>query len=106
MFCYSIVMSVIRRICAFYSRQVHVIAVLLGLAFAALYAIKADPGSVSFDLFALFYGGITGYAVAGFFMVPVFIFLKFTGDDQRPAETTSAMEALLFRRHKKKAGKD
>ena len=62
--------------------------------------------TISFDLFVLYYGGLAGYAVAGSLMVPVFICLKLAGIEQRPSETSTAMEALLFRRRKRKGRQD
>jgi len=72
--------------------------------FALCFALTGDPGSISFDLFVLFYGGLAGYTVAGLLMVPVFLVLKFAGGEEQPSETTTAMEALLFRRRKRKGG--
>ena len=88
-------------LCGFYTRHVHLIALILSAAFAAYLAVTGDPGSISFDLFVLFYGGLTGYAVAGCLMVPVFLFQKITGVESAPNEVTSAMESVLFRRRKK-----
>ena len=88
-------------LCGFYTRHVHLIALLLSTAFAAYFAVSGDPGSISFDLFALFYGGLAGYAVAGCLMVPVFLFQKIAGVESAPNEVTSAMEGVLFRRRKK-----
>ena len=77
---------------------------MLGLGFALLFALTANPGEIAFDLFALFYGGIVGFAVAGFLMIPVFLILKFLGGDVQPEGTTSALESILFRRPKRKGG--
>ena len=88
-------------LCDFYTRHVNLIALLLSAAFAAYFAVKGDPGSISFDLFVLFYGGLAGYTVAGFLMVPVFLFQRIAGVESAPNETTSAMEGVLFRRHKR-----
>ena len=88
-------------LCSFYARHVHLIALLLSAAFAAYFAVTGDPGSISFDLFVLFYGGLAGYAVAGCLMVPVFLFQKVAGVGSAPNEVTSAMEGVLFRRRKK-----
>jgi len=88
-------------LCDFYTRNVHLIALLLSAAFAAYFAVTGDPGSISFDLFVLFYGGLAGYAVAGCLMVPVFLFQKIAGLESSPNEVTSAMEGVLFRRRKK-----
>ena len=88
-------------LCGFYTRHVHLIALILSAAFAAYFAVTGDPGSISFDLFVLFYGGLTGYAVAGCLMVPVFLFQKIAGVESAPNEVTSAMEGVLFRRRKK-----
>ena len=88
-------------LCGFYTRHVHLIALLLSTAFAAYFAVSGDSGSISFDLFALFYGGLAGYAVAGCLMVPVFLFQKIAGVESAPNEVTSAMEGVLFRRRKK-----
>ena len=77
---------------------------MLGLGFALLFVITANPGEIAFDLFALFYGGIVGFAVAGFMMIPVFLVLKILGGDIRPEETTSALEGILFRRPKRNSG--
>ena len=57
-------------LCGFYTRHVYLIALILSAAFAAYFAVTGDPGSISFDLFVLFYGGLAGYAVAGCLMVP------------------------------------
>ena len=91
-------------ICRFYTRQVNLIAFVLGLCFALLFAVTANPGEIAFDLFALFYGGIICFVVAGFLMIPVFLILKFLGGDIRPEDTTSALESILFRRPKRKSG--
>ena len=91
-------------ICRFYTRQVNLIAFVLGLGFALLFALTANPGEIAFDLFALFYGGIVGFAVAGLLMIPVFLILKFLGGDVQPEGTTSALESILFRRPKRKSG--
>ena len=88
-------------LCGFYTRHVHLIALILSAAFAAYFAVTGDPGSISFDLFVLFYGGLAGYAVAGCLMVPVFLFQKIAGVESSPKEVTSAMEGVLFRRRKK-----
>ena len=88
-------------LCGFYTRHVHLIALILSAAFAAFFAVSGDPGSISFDLFLLFYGGLAGYAVAGCLMVPVFLFQKIAGVENSPNEVTSAMEGVLFRRRKK-----
>ena len=88
-------------LCGFYTRHVNLIALILSAAFAAYFAVKGDPGSISFDLFVLFYGGLAGYAVAGCLMVPVFLFQKIAGGESAPNEVTSAMEGVLFRRRKK-----
>ena len=88
-------------LCDYYTRHVHLIALLLSAAFAAYLAVISDPGSISFDLFVLFYGGLTGYAVAGCLMVPVFLFQKIVGVESAPNEVTSAMAGVLFRRRKK-----
>ena len=88
-------------LCGFYTRHVHLIALILSAAFATYFAVTGDPGSISFDLFVLFYGGLAGYAVAGSLMVPVFLFQKIAGVESAPNEVTSAMEGVLFRRRKK-----
>ena len=88
-------------LCGFYTRHVHLIALILSAAFAAYFAVTGDPSSISFDLFVLFYGGLAGYAVAGCLMVQVFLFQKIAGVESAPNEATSAMEGVLFRRHKK-----
>ena len=88
-------------LCGFYTRHVHLIALLLSAAFAAYFAVTGDPGTISFDLFVLFYGGLAGYSVAGCLMVPVFLFQKIGGVEGAPNETTSAMEGVLFRRRRK-----
>ena len=88
-------------LCGFYTRHVHLIAFLLSGLFATYFAVTGDPGSISFDLFVLFYGGLAGYAVAGCLMVPVFLFQKIAGVESAPNETTSATEGVLFRRRKK-----
>ncbi len=88
-------------LCGFYTRHVHLIALLLSAAFAAYFAVTGDQGSISFDLFVLFYGGLVGYAVAGCLMVPVFLFQKIAGVESAPNEVTSATEGVLFRRRKK-----
>jgi len=88
-------------LCGFYTRHVHLIALLLSAVFAAYFAVTGDPGSISFDLFVLFYGGLAGYAVAGGLMVPVFLFQKVAGVESAPNEVTTAMEGVLFRRRKK-----
>jgi hypothetical protein len=88
-------------ICEFYSRQVNLIAFILSLLFATFFAIRASSGPVALDLFALFYGGIAGYSLTGFLMVPVFFILKYFGEGIRSQETTSALEGVLFRRPKK-----
>ena len=88
-------------LCGFYTRHVHLIALLLSAAFAAYLAVIVDPGTISFDLFALFYGGLAGYSVAGCLMVPIFLFQKIAGLEGTPNETTSAMEGVLFRRRRK-----
>ena len=88
-------------LCDFYTRHVHLIALILSAAFGAYFAVTGDPGSISFDLFVLFYGGLAGYAVAGCLMVPVFLFQKIAGVESAPNEVTSAMEGVLFRRRKK-----
>ena len=85
-------------LCGFYTRHVHLIALILSAAFAAYFAVTGDPGSISFDLFVLFYGGLAGYAVAGCLMVPVFLLQKIAGVE---SEVTSAIEGVLFKRHKK-----
>ena len=72
-------------LCGFYTRHVHLIALILSAAFAAYFAVTGDPGSISFDLFVLFYGGLAGYAVAGCLMVPVFLFQKVAGVESAPA---------------------
>ena len=87
--------------CGFYTRHVHRIALILSAAFAAYFAVTGDSGSISFDLFVLFYGGLAAYAVAGCLMVPVFLFQKIAGVESAPNEVTSAMEGVLFRRRKK-----
>jgi len=87
--------------CGFYTRHVHLIALLFSAVFAAYFAVTGDPGSISFDLFVLFYGGLAGYAVAGSLMVPVFLFQKVAGVESAPNEVTTAMEGVLFRRRKK-----
>ena len=46
-------------------------------------------------------GGLAGYAFAGCLVVPVFLFKKIAGVQSAPNEVTSAMEGVLFRRHKK-----
>ena len=69
--------------------------------FAAYLAVTDDPGSISSDLFVLFYGGLAGYAVAGCLMVPVFLFQKIASVENAPNELTSAMEGVLFRRRRK-----
>ena len=96
----------ILKFCKFYARQIHLIAVALSGLFALLFALRGDPGTISFDLFVLFYGGLAGYAVAGCLMVPVFICLRLAGIEQRAAGTTTAMEALLFRRRSRKGDQD
>ena len=88
-------------LCGFYTRHVHLIALILSAAFAAYFAVTGDPGSISFDLFVMFYGGLAGYAVAGCLMVPVFLFQKVAGVESAPNEVTSAIEGVLFRRRKK-----
>ena len=88
-------------LCGFYTRHVHLSALLLSAAFAAYFAVTGDPGTISFDLFVLFYGGLAGYSVAGCLMVPVFLFQKIAGVEGTPNETTSAMEGVLFRRRRK-----
>ena len=88
-------------LCDFYTRHVNLIALLLSVAFAGYFAVTGDPGSISFDLFVLFYGGLAGYTVAGCLMVPVFLFQRIAGVESAPNEPTSAMEGVLFRRHKK-----
>ena len=88
-------------LCGFYTRHVHLIALILSAAFAAYFAVTGDPGYISFDLFVLFYGGLAGYAVAGCLIVPVFLFQKIAGVESAPNEVTSAMEGVLFRRRKK-----
>ena len=88
-------------LCSFYARHVHLIALLLSAGFAAYFAVTGDPGSISFDLFVLFYGGLAGYAVAGCLMVPVFFLQKFAGVKSAQNEVTTAMEGVLFRRRKK-----
>ena len=88
-------------LCGFYTRHVHLIALILSAAFAAYLAVTDDPGSISFDLFVLFYGGLAGYAIAGYLIVPVFLFQKIAGVESAPNEVTSAMEGVLFRRRKK-----
>ena len=88
-------------LCGFYSRHVHLIALLLSAAFAAYFAVTGDPGTISFDLFVLFYGGLAGYSVAGCLMVPVFLFQKIAGVEDTPNETTSAIQGVLFRRRRK-----
>ena len=88
-------------LCGFYTKHVHLIALLLSAAFAAYFAVTGDPGTISFDLFVLFYGGLAGYSVAGCLMVPVFLFQKIAGVEGTPNETTSAMEGVLFRRRRK-----
>ena len=88
-------------LCGFYTRHVHLIALLLSAAFAAYFAVAGDPGSISFDLFVMFYGGVAEYTVAGCLMVPVFLFQKIAGVESAPKEVTSAMEGVLFRRRKK-----
>ena len=89
------------NLCGFYTRHVHLIALLLSAAFAAYFALASDPGTISLDLFVLFYGGLAGYSVAGCLMVPVFLFQKIAGVEGTPNETTSAMESVLFRRRRK-----
>lgn len=91
-------------ICQFYTRQVNRLAFVLGLGFALLFALTTNPGEIAFDLFALIYGGIVGFAVAGFLMIPVFLILKFLGGDVRPESTASALESVLFRRPKREGG--
>ena len=88
-------------LCGFYTRHVHLIALLLSAAFAAYFAVTGDPGTISFDLFVLFYGGLAGYSVAGCLMVPVFLFQKIAGVESAPNEVISMMEGVLFRSHKK-----
>ena len=88
-------------LCGFYTRHVHLIALILSAAFAAYFAVTGDPGSISFDLFVLFYGGLAGYAVAGCLIVPVFLFQKTASVESAPNEVTSTMEGVLFRRRKK-----
>jgi len=88
-------------LCGFYTRHVHLIALLLSAAFAAYFAVTGDPGSISFDLFVLFYGGLAGYAIAGCLMVPVFLVQKIACVESAPNDVTSAMEGILFRRRKK-----
>lgn len=94
-------MTLLLRICRFYARQVHIIAVGLGLTFALFLSFKSEAGVIAFDLLVLFYGGIAGYALAGCLLVPAFVLLKYAGEDDTPEETPSAMETLLFRRGKK-----
>lgn len=89
------------KLCEFYARQIHLIAVILSAVFALFFALTGDPGTISFDLFVLFYGGLAGYTAAGLLMVPVFLVLKFAGIEPRSSGTTTAMEALLFRRRKR-----
>ena len=48
-------------LCGFYTRHVHLIAVILSAAFAAYFAVTGDLGSISFDLFVLVYGGLSFY---------------------------------------------
>ena len=79
----------------------HLIALILSAAFAAYFAVTGDPGSISFDLLVLFYGGLAGYAVAGCLIVPVFLFQKTASVESAPNEVTSTMEGVLFRRRKK-----
>ena len=88
-------------LCGIYTRHVHLIALILSAAFAAYFAVTGDSGSISFDLFVLFYGGLAGYAVAGSLMVPVFLFQKIAGVESAPNAGTSAMEGVLCRRRKK-----
>ena len=52
-------------LCGFYTRHVHLIALILSAAFAAYFAVTGDPGSISFDLFVLFYGGLAGMRLPG-----------------------------------------
>ena len=98
--------NVILKFCEVYARHIHLIAVAFSAVFALFLAVTRDPGTVSLDLFLLFYGGLAGYAVAGCLMVPVFICLKLAGVEQRPSGTATAMEALLFRRRKSKGRQD
>ena len=58
-------------LCGFYTRHMHLIALILSAAFAAYFAVTGDPGSISFDLFVLFYGGLAGYAVAGLSLIHI-----------------------------------
>ena len=88
-------------LCGFYTRHVHLIALILSAAFAAYFAVTGDPGSISFDLVVMFCGGLAGSAFAGGGMVPVFLFQKIAGVESAPNEVTSAMEGVLFRRRKK-----
>ena len=88
-------------LCGFYTRHVHLIALILSAAFAAYFSVTVDPGSISFDLFVMFYGGLAGYAVAGCLMVPVFLFQKIASVESAPTKVTTAMEGALFRRRKK-----
>ena len=79
----------------------HLIALILSAAFAAYLAVTGNPGSISFDLFVLFYGGLAGYAVAGCLMVPVFLFQKIASVESAPNEGASVMASVLFRRRRK-----
>ena len=76
-------------------------ALILSVAFAAYFAVTGDPGSICFDQFVLFYGGVAGYAVAGRLMVPVFLFQKIASVENAPNEGTSVMASVLFRRRRK-----
>ena len=88
-------------LCDFYTRHVRLIALFLSAAFAAYIALTGDLGSISFDLFVLFYGGLAGQVLAECLMVPEFLFQKIAGVESAPNEVTSAMEGVLFRRRKK-----
>ena len=76
-------------------------ALFLSVAFAAYFAVTGDPGSICFDQFVLFYGGLAGYAVAGCLMVPVFLFQKIASVESAPNEGASVMASVLFRRRRK-----
>lgn len=93
-------------ICRFYTRQINLIAFLLSLVFAFVFALRASPSSIALDLYALFYGGLAGFCVAGLVMVPVFLNLKIFGGGVSAGEKTSALESVLFRRPSKKTPDD
>ena len=49
------------KLCEFYARQIHLIAVIFGAVAALFFALTGDTGTISFDLSVLFYGGLAGY---------------------------------------------